>query len=92
MLTLGLRSPITSVLLDFTQLQDLPNPDALADALSTAVGRNAVFSRAACMVSTEAQKKFCETLQRMATRPDSVGVFESEAAALKWLGIDPLRP
>lgn len=92
MLTLGLRRPITSVLLDFSRLHDLPNPDALAEALATAVGRNAVFSRAACVASTGDQKQFCDTLQRMAGRSESVAVFDDEDAALKWLGVEPARP
>lgn len=89
MLTLGLRRPITSVVIDITQLHDLPDPDALAEALARAVGRNALFSRAACVAHTPDQQQFAATFKQMTARPDEVGVFDAEADAVKWLGIDP---
>ena len=92
MLSLGLRRPITSAVLDITSVHDLPDPDALAAALARAVGKNALLSRTACLVRTPEQEQFANTLQRMAARPDDVRVFLAEDAALRWLGIDPARP
>jgi hypothetical protein len=92
MLTLGLRRPITSALLDLTALHDLPDPDTVAEALARAVGKNALFSRAACVVRTGEQKQFAALLRRMSARPDDLAIFESEDEGLKWLGIDPGRP
>ena len=91
MLTLGLRRPVTSALIDITQVRELPDPDALAQALANAVGKNAVFGRAACLVRTTAQDQFAHTLKSMAARPEDVEIFVAEDIALKWLGVDPAR-
>ena len=91
MLTLGLRRPITSVLLDFGALTELPNPNTLAEAFAGAVGKKALFSRAACVVQTPEQQRFADTLKHLAGRPDDVAIFPAEETALKWLGIDTAR-
>ena len=88
MLTLGLRRPITAALIDVGDLDDLPDPETLAEAIANAVGKNATFSRVACLVRTQAQEQFAGMLQRMAARPDDVAVFFAEGDALKWLGIE----
>jgi hypothetical protein len=91
MLTLGLRRPVTSAVLDITAVRELPDPDALAEAFARAVGKNAFLSRTACLVQTPEQEQFAATLKQMATRPDDIGVFTAEDAALKWLGVDLAR-
>ena len=91
MLTLGLRRPITSAVIDITAIDQLPDPDTLADAIAGAVGKNALFGRVACLARTPEQEQFCAALQRMVNRPDNVATFVEEAAALKWLGVEP-RP
>ena len=92
MVNLGLRRPITSALLDLTALHEPPNPELLAEALARAVGKNALFSRAACVVRTAEQKNFAALLRQMSTRPDDTAIFESEEEGLKWLGVDPAKP
>ena len=92
MLNLGLRRPITSALLDLTGLHHPPDADAVAEAMARAVGKNALFSRAACVVRTAEQRDFAVMLRQMMTRPDDTAIFESEAEALKWLGVDLQRP
>ena len=92
MVSLGLRRPITSAVLDLTTAHDLPNPDVLAEAYAKAQGMNAVFSRIACVVHTPQQERFATMLKSMATRPNDIGVVFAEEAALRWLGIDPDRP
>ena len=89
MLMLGLRKPVTSALLDLTALHHVPNPDTLADALARAVGKNALFSRAACVVHTDQQQHFAAMLRQMSPRPDDIGIFSSEDEGLKWLGVGP---
>ena len=91
MLALGLRRPITSAVIDLTAVDDLPSPDVLAESLARATGKNAVFTRSACVVRTADQERFAATLKTMAARPHDVAVFAAEDAALKWLGIDVRR-
>jgi hypothetical protein len=75
----------SSALLNITALAKLPDPDALAGGLAQAQGQNSVLKRIACVVQSNEQAHFVETLRRMAPLPNNIGVFFSDADGLQWL-------
>ena len=75
----------SSAVLDLSGVEQLPNPDAIAEGLAQAAARSTAFKRVACVVESLDQSKFAETLRMMAPDPNRVQVFLSEADALRWL-------
>jgi hypothetical protein len=80
-------APHSTGVLDITALHDdeLPDPDLLASGLAQAAGQNSVLRRIACVVRSPEQARFVETLRMMAPKPSNIGVFFTQADALKWL-------
>ena len=75
----------TTAVLNITALTELPDPDRLAGGLAQAASNNSVLNRVACVVESQDQARFVDTLRMMAPQPAKVGVFFSEADALDWL-------
>ena len=75
----------SSALLNIAAVEALPDPDGLADALAQAASRGSAFKRIACVVDKQHQAHFVEVLRMMAPQPNRIGVFFSDAEALKWL-------
>jgi hypothetical protein len=75
----------TTAVLDITALTELPDPDRLAGGLAQAASNNSILNRVACVVESQEQARFVDTLRMMAPQPAKVGLFFSEADALDWL-------
>jgi hypothetical protein len=75
----------SSALINIVGVDTLPNPDDLAGSLAQAAANQSILQRVACVVASQKQAQFAETLRAMAPQPSRVRVFFTDDDALTWL-------